>query len=253
MLIERKHISGSIYFFYLCYYSTYTNNKNMPPIYVNSSGKQIAKIIEDGKETTHDKVEWDAEYDGENATLEIQSDIDGKKKKDKRILSNKDLEGIFKMPTVDESITERIRADFLQPHRFSPHGYNGECRPSLVPMDMNDPALQGYPNIEHQAYVVPPIGRSKKELEEYKKIEEGNAARNIIGSIFTAFDNTNKERREKKRENNPYQTGLLGDYLRSFSMRSKSMNTQNTRKKRKSKSRSKSKSKSKSRSKSKSK
>tara|TARA_B100001989_G_scaffold253356_1_gene240390 strand:+ start:7710 stop:8345 length:636 start_codon:yes stop_codon:yes gene_type:complete len=203
----------------------------MSKIYMKSQGQQYSSSINNGEEQVN-SVNWDANYDGDKAVVNVDSNIDGKKKREKKVLTNKDLDAMFSIPAVDESIADRITADFLQPHRFAPRG--SECRPTLVPVDMNDPALKGYPNIEHQAYVIPPLGLSREEMKERDRLEYGILAPPAGEAL--------------------YSKGLLGDYVRSFSLRNKGItrlhspttsNTSNTTRKKRRSSKSKSNSKSK--------
>jgi hypothetical protein len=195
----------------------------MSSIYMKSQGQQYSSTMNNGEEKVN-SVNWDADYDGDKAVVNVDSDIDGEKKREKKVLTNKDLDAMFKIPAVDESIADRITADFLQPHRFAPRG--SECRPTLVPVDMNDPALKGYPNIEHQAYVIPPLGLSREEMKERDRLEYGILAPPAAEA--------------------PYSKGLLGDYVRSFSLRNKAVSQPDVSAKKSRKKRRSSKSKSKS-------
>ena len=193
---------------------------------MKSQGQQYNSTMNNGEEKVN-SVNWDADYDGDKAVVNVDSDIDGEKKREKKVLTNKDLDAMFKIPAVDESIADRITTDFLQPHRFAPRG--SECRPTLVPVDMNDPALKGYPNIEHQAYVIPPLGLSREEMKERDRLEYGILAPPAAEA--------------------PYSKGLLGDYVRSFSLRNKAVSQPDVSAKKSRKKRRSSKSKSKSKSK----
>lgn len=128
-----------------------------------------------------------------------------------------------RLPPVDEPITDRIRQDFLKPRMFVPQHMVAQCRPVLVPVHSDDPALEGYPNIElkgeHARFVVPPV-------EDFSVNREDRV-------VYPKEDNlsVNEDKREnrEKREtddpqDDPNNSGLFGDYIRSFSLRHKNKN-----------------------------
>ena len=137
---------------------------------------------------------------------------------------NIDLVKTIRLPPVDEPIADRIRRDFLKPRMFIPQHMVAQCRPTLVPVQTDDPILEGYPNIElkgeHARFVVPPIedfsiNREDRVLSEYEELDD------------VSIDDTreNREKREENKESDSKATsGLFGDYIRSFSLRHKNKN-----------------------------
>lgn len=141
----------------------------------------------------------------------------------KRIGLDKDLH----IPHIDQPISDRIRTDFLQPQIFVPQHMTPQCRPIFVPIDMEDPMLEGYPNIEpdpkgkHARYVAPvidePLGQHTSRVIYGQ--EQGDGP---FGSTTPSQNQERKRQREKETKETEHQQhneGLLGDYIRSFSLR----------------------------------
>ena len=134
-----------------------------------------------------------------------------------------DLVNTARLPPVDEPITDRIRQDFLKPHMFVPQHMVAQCRPVLVPVHSDDPVLEGYPNIElkgeHARFVVPPV-------EDFSVNREDRVVYPKEDNVSVNEDK--RENREKREtddpQNDPNNSGLFGDYIRSFSLRHKNKN-----------------------------
>lgn len=156
----------------------------------------------------------------------------------------------MRIPPVDEHISDRIRADFLAPRMFVPQHMVAQCRPTFVPIDTEDPALDGYPNIEMQGeysrYVIPPLdeplsdriarvtydsdgindemgqGPDESGENDYLPLDMGSLADPLQAAVpFQTPATRLGPRLEKADSDPPARQGLLGDYIRSFSLRHK--------------------------------
>lgn len=132
----------------------------------------------------------------------------------------------LRIPPVDQPISDRIREDFLQPQLFVPQHMTPQCRPVFVPVDMEDPLLEGYPNIEpdpkgeYARYVVPVIDEPLGERTS--RVTYGEEGDGPFVPYSSTEDKERKRERENGKETEQQPSGLLGDYIRSFSLRHKS-------------------------------
>lgn len=117
------------------------------------------------------------------------------------IHTNKDLDKLLGVPTVNMPLSERVRRDFLQTdtthiHQFAPRGR--ECRPSLVPIDMADPALANMGPIEHGAYVVPPLGKGAIVVK--KPATDAGIFKDYIHSFSMTTADATRDRLKRSRK-----------------------------------------------------
>ena len=175
----------------------------------------------------------------------------------------------IRIPAVDEHISDRLRTDFLAPRMFVPQHMVAHCRPTFVPIDTEDPALEGYPNIEMQGeyarYVIPPIDEplgdrisrvtydddaatdatnaeqeqsQQTDITSYIPLDIANIGDPLQPTMpfqlqtiipATILDKTNANANansssESQTTGPSRKRGLLGDYIRSFSLRHKNKN-----------------------------
>jgi hypothetical protein len=64
------------------------------------------------------ELNWDADYDGDVANINLTSNTNGHKKHFDITLDNNDLENILNVPSVDMPIHQRLQMDFSEP-RFA--------------------------------------------------------------------------------------------------------------------------------------
>jgi len=76
--------------------------------------KGITKtIIHKNNKNYYNKVNWDADYDGENATLSLDIDNDGRKEHMEMKMNNDELAEILNIPSENSSLDKRLYNDFL--------------------------------------------------------------------------------------------------------------------------------------------
>jgi hypothetical protein len=63
------------------------------------------------------QIEWNADYNGNTANIDIDYDENGKKKHLNFILNNDDLAEIFNIPSVNDSLDRRLKNDFKKNKR----------------------------------------------------------------------------------------------------------------------------------------
>lgn len=167
----------------------------------------------------------------------------------------------IRIPAVDEHISDRLRADFLAPRMFVPQHMVAHCRPTFVPIDTEDPALEGYPNIEMQGeyarYVIPPLDESlgdrisrvtyddddddaeqeqgqQTDITNYIPMDIANMGDPLQSTMpfqlqsttpaTTLYKSNSNSSSERQTTDPSRKRGLLGDYIRSFSLRHKNKN-----------------------------
>ena len=73
--------------------------------------------IQHGMQRNANEVNWNVDYDGNNADIDVDIDNDGERKHYKAILSNEDLANILNIPSVNEPLENRLQNDFLVDRR----------------------------------------------------------------------------------------------------------------------------------------
>ena len=82
---------------------TYIKNSGMSRTFVKN-GKSRRNYIKETK--------WDADYDGDNANINVYTNDDGKEENYDIKLDNNDLEEILKTPSTKGLIHQRLLTDF---------------------------------------------------------------------------------------------------------------------------------------------
>ena len=80
--------------------------------YLKSTGTATTFVDQAG-ERHMNKTDWNVDYDGEMADIQLDMTTDGDRDKINVVLDNKDLAKIFNMPTVKKPLEERLYDDFL--------------------------------------------------------------------------------------------------------------------------------------------
>lgn len=73
-------------------------------------------IFQDNHKNHINKVEWDADYDGNKANIRLDTNTDGKRKHYNVSLNNEDLADILGIEGVQMPIDRRLQMDFQQPN-----------------------------------------------------------------------------------------------------------------------------------------
>jgi hypothetical protein len=81
-----------------------------------------------------EKLDWDADYDGNRANVLVKSDSDGKKKMFHFTLDNGDLANMLNINSVNMPIDKRLKMDFKKPRVF-------RNNPKMIKFDVPTPEL----------------------------------------------------------------------------------------------------------------
>jgi hypothetical protein len=89
--------------------NTYIKNRGITQTLVNNNNQK-----------QFNQINWDADYDGQNANISFTSDTDGNKKHFDIRLDNEDLANILNIPSVSTPIDKRLQMDFGNSFRHQP-------------------------------------------------------------------------------------------------------------------------------------
>uniref|UniRef100_A0A6C0ARE1 Uncharacterized protein n=1 Tax=viral metagenome TaxID=1070528 RepID=A0A6C0ARE1_9ZZZZ len=81
--------------------------------YIKNRGV-MKTILHDHNKNKVNEINWDADYDGDNANIILTSTTDGKKKQIGIQLDNNDLANLLNIPTINMPIHRRLREDFIK-------------------------------------------------------------------------------------------------------------------------------------------
>jgi hypothetical protein len=100
------------------------NNSNVEnseaQTYIKSQGMSQTFIQQPGTNRKMNQINWDADYNGEIAKLNLDVNTNGKKENFMLQLSKGDLENLLNIPSIDKSIEKRLEDDFLIKDDFTP-------------------------------------------------------------------------------------------------------------------------------------
>jgi len=116
-----------------------TNKANK--INIDNTG-QTELIYKEGNKSPKKTVfKWDGNYDGKNANIHMNLDVDGKQTKSDIKLSNEDIMELLSQNTINKSLDQRLDADFNNNmFQNQPPVYIGEMpMPSEMPGQMYMP------------------------------------------------------------------------------------------------------------------
>jgi hypothetical protein len=70
-------------------------------------------FVEDGAKQRHThELEWTMDYDGNDANIDVNTNIDGQKQHHATHLTKQDLENMLHIPAIDAPIHQRLERDF---------------------------------------------------------------------------------------------------------------------------------------------
>ena len=69
-------------------------------------------VIHDGTTTKNSNIEWNANYDGEKANINVDISNNGKRKQMLIQLDNADLSKLLQVPSINQSLESRLEEDF---------------------------------------------------------------------------------------------------------------------------------------------
>jgi len=93
--------------------------KREPQTYMKSQGMSQTIIQKPGVNNVN-QINWDADYNGEMANLNLDVNTNGKKDNFTLQLSKGDLENLLNIPSVEKPLEERLEDDFLIKDDFIP-------------------------------------------------------------------------------------------------------------------------------------
>jgi len=91
----------------------------MEDIYIQNKGITKTFIHNNGKNTINE-MDWNANYDGNIANIQMEINNNGKTNNFDFQLDNKDLEEMLSIPSVNESLDKRLRNDFNKKKKNEP-------------------------------------------------------------------------------------------------------------------------------------
>ena len=77
-------------------------------------------LINNNNQKQFNQINWDADYDGQNANISVTSDTDGNKNHFDVKLDNEDLANMLNIPSVSTPIHKRLQMDFDDSFRREP-------------------------------------------------------------------------------------------------------------------------------------
>jgi hypothetical protein len=89
--------------------NTYIKNRGITQTLVNNNNQK-----------QFNQINWDADYDGQNANISVTSDTDGSKNHFDIKLDNEDLANMLNIPSVSTPIDKRLQMDFNDSFRRQP-------------------------------------------------------------------------------------------------------------------------------------
>ena len=89
--------------------NTYIKNRGITQTLVNNNSQK-----------QFNQINWDADYDGQNANISVTSDTDGNKNHFDIKLDNEDLANMLNIPSVSTPIDKRLQMDFNDSFRREP-------------------------------------------------------------------------------------------------------------------------------------
>ena len=89
--------------------NTYIKNRGITQTLVNNNNQK-----------QFNQINWDADYDGQNANISVTSDTDGNKNHFDVKLDNEDLANMLNIPSVSTPIDKRLQMDFDDSFRREP-------------------------------------------------------------------------------------------------------------------------------------
>jgi len=89
--------------------NTYIKNRGITQTLVNNNNQK-----------QFNQINWDADYDGQNANISVTSDTDGNKNHFDVKLDNEDLANMLNIPSVSTPIHKRLQMDFDDSFRREP-------------------------------------------------------------------------------------------------------------------------------------
>jgi hypothetical protein len=92
---------------------------NEPQTYIKSQGMSQTIIQKPGVNNVN-QINWDADYNGQLANLNLDVNTNGKKDNFTLQLSKGDLENLLNIPSVEKPLENRLEDDFLVTNDFAP-------------------------------------------------------------------------------------------------------------------------------------
>jgi len=128
--------------------NTYIKNRGITQTLVNNNNQK-----------QFNQINWDADYDGENANISVTSDTNGSKNHFDIKLDNEDLANMLNIPSISTPIDKRLQMDFDNSFRREPQILQIEIpqlrspnvQPRLPSYMVEEPETQQDPQYEEQS------------------------------------------------------------------------------------------------------
>jgi hypothetical protein len=102
--------------------------------YIKTMGSAKA-YIQRGMQRDAKEINWDVDYNGDNADIDLDIGSNGEMTHYKAVLSNEDLANLLNIPSVNEPLENRLQNDFLvdrRVYKLEPVSYQRPPRPIRV-------------------------------------------------------------------------------------------------------------------------
>ena len=127
--------------------------------YIKNKG-YTKTIIHDNNKNRVNELDWDADYDGDNANILLTSTTNGKKKKFGIQLDNNDLANLLNVRSINMPLHRRLQEDFIK--KSSPKLLQIQL-PDTDLTDIEDEETIEFPQMETPEII--PIQPSSKSIE----------------------------------------------------------------------------------------
>ena len=97
----------------------------MPNTYIKNRGV-TQTIVNNNNHKQFNQINWDTNYDGQNANISVTTDTDGEKNHFDITLDNEDLANMLNIPSVSMPLDKRIQMDFNDTFKQDPSQFKIE-------------------------------------------------------------------------------------------------------------------------------
>ena len=179
--------------------------------------KGITKtIIHNNNQNSIEELGWDANYDGKNANIVIDSNANGIYKHYDITLDNEDLANIFNIESISEPIDKRLKKDFQSQKLFihdpsiykiefennkNPFLYQPEEKSSKIKYLLDD--MTKYTNthisspLKNEEYIIP-ISIDKKPINKYTLTSKRRHRKPKTHKTFKAYKHSKSKSKKSK-------------------------------------------------------
>ena len=173
---------------------TYMKNKGTTKTIFHNNNTNIVK-----------EYDWDVDYDGDKATVSIDSKENGRPGHYELEFDNNDLANILKVNSVKKPITQRLLDDF----NFNNFNNNNFNEPNIIKIDNSLPSLlTTVNNSEFQNPIENPLENMLHEIDSIKE----NTYPSIVIDIIKSKPKTRKRQKKNTYKQNPINNVQIKKY-----------------------------------------